>query len=145
MDQSKFNAFIAAVTKMTKAKDLSWKRIDTTIFTHKSWAKYDLNRSFICSYLSGRIILAITKDTGIPHCFVSPESSVSFQRTFGPDADESAALVLRLYNLVYSTFPSVDSFMDVVIASANSLDVPPDLDERSNSDELTDSEEELPF
>lgn len=136
MDQSKFGPFIAAVTKKTKANELSWKRVTPGSFTHKSWAKYDLGRSFMCSYGNGRIVLACVRDSGIPHCLVSPERSASFQPVAGPDADESAALVLRLYNLVYSMFPSVDSFMDAVIASAGDLDEPSDLDEFTDSEEL---------
>ncbi len=136
MEQSKFGPFIAAVIKKTKAKELSWERVTPGSFVHKSWAKYDLGRSFLCSYAGGRIVLACVRDSGIPHCLVSPESTASFKRIVGPDADESAALVLRLYNLVYSMFPSVDSFMDAIIASAGDLDKPSDLDELTDSEEL---------
>lgn len=126
MDQAKFEAFIAAAIKKTKEKSISWRRVDLTMFTHETWANYDMHRSFMCAYAQGRMLLVCKKNSDTYYCLISPDATAPFQRVVGADADDSAALVLRLYNLVYSLFPSVDSFVDAMINSTDDLEAPSD-------------------
>lgn len=111
---SKFQSFLEAAINKTKSKVLLWKQAsEKKIHLNDS---YDSLRSFVCSFSSGRLLLAFSLEDGKPHCFISPEGHLPFQevRPQGGD-EESEGLLLRLYNLVYSQFPSIESFMDDMI------------------------------
>lgn len=122
MANAKVEAFLDATIRKTKSEALSWDRVNLKQFQSPVWQNYDLFRSFICSYSSGKMLLACEKNSDIPCCFISPDKSLPFQKIF-IDEDDSAHL-LRLYNLIYSQFPSVESFMDAII---NSTDDPEEL------------------
>lgn len=124
MANSKVEAFLDATIRKTKSEVLSWNRVNLKQFQNPVWHDYDLLRSFICSYSSGKMLLAYEMNSDMPCCFISPDKSLPFQKILIDEED--SALLLRLYNLVYSQFPSVESFMDAIINS-------------------TDDSEELPF
>lgn len=123
INQSKFEPFIEAAIRKTKAGVLTWKRVDTKKFHYQDWPEYDLSRSFICSYANGRMLLAYEGNLGIPHCYISPDATLPFQRVAG--TDDASAPLLRLYNLVYSAFPSIESFIDAMINSDDDEEEPP--------------------
>ncbi|MBD5151286.1 MAG: hypothetical protein HDT16_02050 [Oscillibacter sp.] len=124
MSYSRFEAFIEAAISKTKTGVLTWERADIKRFNEPAWTDYDLGRSFMCAYAGGKLLLTCKKGSGAPWCFISPDKGLPFQRIVGSGEDDGAAIVLRLYNLVYSSFPSVDSFIDAMI---NSVDEPDDL------------------
>lgn len=126
MDQAKFEAFIAAATRKTKSGELRWRRVGDGVFLHESWKIYDMYRSFMCTYAKGNMVLALDKNSGVPRCLISPDGFQPYQQATGSDADDSAALVLRLYNVVYNLFPSVDSFIDAMIGTTDDSGNPSD-------------------
>lgn len=118
-NSGRFEAFIDAAIRKTKTGLLSWERVDTKKFRPENWPDYDVSRSFVCSYGIGQMLLTYDTLSGTPHCYISPDKGLPFQRIAGPEEDDGTSLVLRLYNLVYSAFPSVDSFIDAMINSAD--------------------------
>lgn len=111
MTNPRFDEFINAVIEKTKSGVLSWKRVNPRKFSFLQG--YDLRRSFFCSFLGGTLLLALEADEEMPQCFISPEMGLPFQSV--NDIDKNNADLLRLYNLVYSLFPSVQSFMASMI------------------------------
>ena len=123
MTQEKFRAFINAAIQKTKSGGLSWERVNLLHFKQSAWPDYDLSRSFVCHYANGRMLLAYEVNSDTPCCFISPDKSLPFQELILHD--DSCALLLRLYNLVYDAFPSVESFMDAMINSNDDQKDPP--------------------
>lgn len=116
MKQAKFRAFIDAAIQKTKSGKLSWERVNMQQFRQGAWLGYDLGRSFICHYATGKMLLAYEVDSDMPCCFISPDKDLPFQRVVFED---DCARLLRLYNLVYNKFPSIESFMDAMINSSD--------------------------
>ena len=96
--------FEAAIAK-TKSGVLAWSRLGPD-----SHPRYDRQKSFIAAFAGGYLLLAVEKGDDVPRCFICPEDGCPYQMIAGFDGD-----VLRLYNVVYSKFPSVESFMDAMI------------------------------
>lgn len=117
MTHAKIEAFIEAAIRKTKSGAISWERVNILQFQNPVWQEYDLNRSFICSYSTGRMLLVYQSSSGTPYCYISPDKSLPFQKIV-----DDSALLLRLYNLVYGSFPSIDSFMDAMINSPDDPD-----------------------
>lgn len=112
----KFQSFLNATIDKTKANILNWER--ASAIRIKLSGDYDVTRSFVCSYAGGKLLLGYNKVEGKPYCLISPAQSLPYQIIQFDDA-YTDALLLRLYNLVYSTFPSIESFMDAMINSTN--------------------------
>ena len=115
MKPAKFETFFEAAIQKTKSGKLSWERVNLQSFNQAAWPDYNLSRSFVCHYANGRMLLAYDVNSDMPCCFISPDKSLPFQKLIL--RDDSYALLLRLYNLVYDAFPSVESFMDAMINS----------------------------
>lgn len=112
MDSKKFSDFIDAVINKTKRGVISWERLPSTSSLAKQFSP---SKSFICKFANGRMLLALDKASGAPECFISPEISLPYQRISSDNPEEVDGKLLRLYNLVYSQFPSVESFIDAMI------------------------------
>nr|DAF30766.1 MAG TPA: hypothetical protein [Caudoviricetes sp.] len=115
MDSSKYQKFFEAAIEKTKNGVLLWERVQPGSLNDSN---LDVSRSFRCSFAGGKMLLAMSKTSGLPLCFISPDRNFPYQQIKGDD-DCDEGCVLRLYNVVYSSFPSVDSFMDAMINSPN--------------------------
>lgn len=123
MTQAKFRAFINAAIQKTKSGGLSWERVNMQQFRQGMWPDYDLSRSFICHYATGRMLLVYDVNSDLPCCLIAPDKGLPFQKVAVHEDD--CALLLRLYNLVYDSFPSIESFMDAMINSNDDQEDPP--------------------
>lgn len=117
MTHEKYVAFLEAAIRKTKSGAISWERANRRFGLNSGWEEFDLDRSFMCAYSVGQMVLAYEPSSGTPHCYISPDKTLPFQKI-----NDDSALLLRLYNLVYSLFPSVDSFMDAMINSPDAPD-----------------------
>lgn len=117
MTHEKYEAFLEAVIRKTKSGAISWERVSPRQFKNLDSEQIDLNRGFLCSYSGGRIRLLFTSSSDKPYCCISPDKNLPYQKI-----NDDSALLLRLYNLVYDLFPSVDSFMDIMINSPDAPD-----------------------
>jgi hypothetical protein len=116
------NFFTAAITK-TKNGKIAWERlsIHTPIFDKISNPhKYDIDRSFYALF-EGGIICLLFDNGNETSCWVAPDGDLSLQKIADSDlsSDSVFTALLRLYNLVYEMFPSVESFLNAFIQSEN--------------------------
>lgn len=115
MNQEKIKKFFQVATDKTKSGTLTWKRAqEDTEFMQVTYIKKfaDEERSFLSEYGNGRIVLLAEKYTDSIRCYLLPDADLSYQQ-IGEDNDP---LLLRLYNVVYAKFPSVESFIDSFIS-----------------------------
>lgn len=119
---AKFEQFINAAIDKTKSGVLTWNRASST--ETKLSKDYDPARSFLCSYAGGTLLLAQNIGSGKPDCFIAPDMKLPFQIITSKD-DSFTGHILRLYNIVYNSFPSVESFMDAMINTADNSKVIP--------------------
>lgn len=109
MTDEKITAFYEAAIEKTKARSLTWRRItasEACIFEH-----VDRERSFSAIFGNGLIHLIRDYSDGEIICWVKPDTDLSHQQI--GEVDDPT--LLRLYNCVYSLFPSVESFIDSFI------------------------------
>lgn len=111
MNDSMVLRFFNVAIGKTKSRTLSWSRLPLS--TYRSLADQDIDeeRSFLALYGSGEILLLRSISDDCVYCLIKPEKGLSYQQ-FGEDNDPT---LLRLYNIVYSQFPSVESFVDQFI------------------------------
>lgn len=114
MTQEKIKRFFDIAVAKTKSRKLSWSRI--SLPDSHNFTNVDLIRSFMSKYDSGKIFILRDSEDDTINCWVIPGSNLGCYQV-GEDNDSS---LLRLYNLVYSLFPSIDSFIDGFIASEDS-------------------------
>lgn len=116
MDTAK--KFITKIIDRTKSKKLQWHRLaDNRPGVSYPFDVADIN--FYDSYCfdldnSSNVYLVKDEDEDI-YLYLSPGNSLPTQNIFASyDCDDEvlAALGLRLYNLVYSLFPNIDSVME---------------------------------
>lgn len=100
-----FSALILA----TKKHIITWNRAPESITDSLDLLGFGLDRtrSFVAKYNNGLFLLGRTSDDKI-NCYVQGDSKLSFCQ-IGEDNDPE---ILRLYNIVYKQFPSVESFVD---------------------------------
>ena len=108
MNEDKIQKFFSALISKTKNNELQWTRCSNTDFNFPRFVNAEL--SFLCAYNRGDIALYCDK-IGTLSCWITPDENLSEQQVGEPD-DPS---LLRLYNIVHSRFPSVESFMDNII------------------------------
>ena len=115
MNQEKIYKFYQAAIEKTKSGALTWKRArNTSELSRNSYFRNvaDEERSFVSEYGTGKIFLLAEALTGDISCHLLPDVDLSYQQL----GDENEPLLLRFYNVVYSQFPSVDSFIDNFIS-----------------------------
>ena len=112
MTEYKADKFFAAAIEKTKNGQLSWFRILGTDITHADFT--DPERSFSARYGSGKIYLIRSCLSGEITCIIKPDKEADPQQLGVADN----ASLLRLYNIVYSLFPSVESFIDSFIGES---------------------------
>ena len=100
MDSAKYQRFCEAAIRKTKKGTIQWERFPKSATIPDV---LDKERSFLCSFGSGKMILSIVKETGTAVCLVSPDKNLPFQQITGED-DSDESYILRLYNLVYNQF-----------------------------------------
>lgn len=115
MTEEKVDLFFSTAISKTKNRQLTWSRIIPAEWRSFNDLDVDSDRSFIAKYDSGRIALLCDEYDDYITCWVQPERNLSFQQ-IGSDDD---TMLLRLYNIVYSQFPSIDSFVDDFISGAH--------------------------
>jgi len=103
--------FETAITK-TKSNRLSWSRPAIADLNKLPYSGWDKDRCFIAKYKQGTIALAKDSEEDDVYCFIRPEPTMSYQEIGAPDDP----LLRRLYNIVYSKFPSVESFIESFIS-----------------------------
>lgn len=119
MTEQKITDFFMSAANKTKTNKLSWARLSSLplevrrmIYTASpDDADVNFDQSFLAKYNDGEIVLLFDEIDGTISCLIKPDKNLSYQCIGEPD---SSALV-RLYNLVYSLFPSVDTFLDQFI------------------------------
>lgn len=111
MTQEKIDKFFRVAISKTKYGILHWTRVSGTNEL-KDVVRMDRERSFISAYGTGKILLFAERQTNDISCYLSPTTGLKYQQ-FGDDNDP---MLLRLYNVVYSLFPSVDAFIDSFIS-----------------------------
>lgn len=119
MDNHKALLFFDAAIDKTKSGALSWSRLSvalpSTAVSLSSAVPYlfniDKERSFLARYNPGEIALLRDSNSDQICCFVKADVSLSYDQV-GEVDDPS---LLRLYNFVYSQFPSTESFIDQFI------------------------------
>lgn len=114
MNQEKINQFFQVAINKTKSGTLIWRRgLTYTDISYFDWSGLivDTHRSFVSEYRAGMIVLLIDKDENLS-CYLRPDVNQLYQQL----GDNNDPLLLRLYNVVYSQFPSVDSFIDSFIS-----------------------------
>ena len=121
ISHDKMRKFFEVAIKKTKDHSLLWKRayyckVPTSEI-------YDKERSFLSSYARGNLLLAFNTLTAKPDCLINPAPDLPYQ-LIGEDDIDVAGMVLRLYNVVYDTLPTIESFMDAVINSTDDPDNP---------------------
>lgn len=115
MNRGKIEKFFQVAIDKTKSGDLLWKRLSDTDERHA--VHYlrpfpDGKRSFLSEHGTGRILLLARKDTNSISCYLLPDKDLSYQQL----GNDNEPLLWRLYNVVYSQFLSVDSFIDGFIS-----------------------------
>lgn len=115
MNRETSKIFFKAAITGTKSGSLVWSR--TTLAQVSYFSAVDHERSFITEYGDGRITIARSFDDCV-RCFVKPSKDLGFYQIGDDDEPE----LLRLYNIVYARFPSIDSFLDNFIANFGSND-----------------------
>lgn len=118
MNQEKIEKFFQVAIDKTKSGVLVWHRIygssEREYVVNHFMMPLDLQRSFVSLYGKGKIFLLSRAFTDDIVCYVLPDKDLSCQE-FGEDNDP---LLLRLYNIVYSLFPSMESFIDSFISDS---------------------------
>lgn len=109
MDKSKISHFFEVAIMKTRALNLIWSRLTPTMSRY--FHSVDLERSFSTQYSGGEIVLLRNPVEDSVLCFIKPDADLSYQQ-IGEDDDPT---LLRLYNVVYSQFPSIDSFVEQFI------------------------------
>ena len=109
MTPVKVSKFFVTAINRTKSGELSWSRISVSDGRH--FASFDSERSFSAKYGSGKIVLLQDDTDDIVNCWIKADKDLSYQQ-IGDDNDPN---LRRLYNIVYSQFPSVESFIDAFI------------------------------
>ena len=113
MKSEKVQKFFSKLVEMTKSGAIRWNRCSARVVDAEMF-RADNNSSFFCGYNHGIIILASNYD-GTISCFIQPDEDLDYDLFGENDAPE----LKRLYNLVFSRFPSLDSFVDMIINSEN--------------------------
>ena len=103
--------FDAAIT-MTKDRRIQWNRLTSNVQKRLSYV--DMDRSFYSEYGDATIVLCRRDSDGSICCLLKLSSNLGYQQV-GIDNDP---VLLRLYNIVYSSFPSVDTFIDSFISDS---------------------------
>ena len=119
MTEQKITEFFMSAANKTKTNKLSWARLSSLPLDARRMiyaaspddVDVDYDQSFFAKYNDGEIVLLSDEMDGTVSCLIKPDKNLSYQCIGEPD---SSALV-RLYNLVYSLFPSVDTFLDQFI------------------------------
>lgn len=117
MDNTKTIQFFEAAIKKTKLGLLSWNRVsDSTAVLIQlnrilDYWEIDAERSFMTKYNSGEIFLIRDSADDELCCLVKPDQNLAHQIV----GDNNESSLHRLYNIVYSQFPSIDSFIDEFI------------------------------
>lgn len=118
MTHEKINKFLQVAIDKTKSGALIWARAqDSRELDHFSRNRYvpiDYQRSFLSKYGIGTILLLVNENTNDLSCFLRPDDDLSFQQICNDDNP----MLLRLYNVVYAQFPSVESFIDNFISDS---------------------------
>lgn len=118
MNQEKINKFFQVAIDKTKSGALTWYRVfGNDVFANMNkhfMLTMDLQRSFVSAYGNGRILLFANRNTNDINCFLLPDMDLSYQKL----GEENDPQLLRLYNVVYAQFPSVESFIDSFISDS---------------------------
>lgn len=101
--------FFNAVISMTKNHRLKWSQI---ALDARFYGKVDGAHSFVAHYKNGEIALLRRTEDGAVFCRVSIDMD---KEQIGTEDDPT---LLRLYNIVYSQFPSITSFVDDFISDS---------------------------
>ncbi len=122
ISHDKMCKFFDSAIKKTKDHSLLWKRACYCKVPVPE--RYDRERSFLSSYARGNLLLAFNMLNAKPECLINPAPDLPYQ-VIGEDDEDVAGMVLRLYNVVYDTLPTIESFMDAVINSTDDPDNSP--------------------
>ncbi len=119
MDDTKITKFYESAIAKTKNGLLSWSRVSSQPASIQVQLKQasnsifgiDSDRSFLTQYCEGGIALLCDKEEDTIYCLIKPGQNLSYQQI----SEDDNSTLYRLYNIVYSQFPSVDSFIDAFI------------------------------
>lgn len=106
MTNEKIAAFFNTAIDKTKAGILRWNRAN--YYYVREFEDVDEERTFYTVHGNGSIVIIRNNSEGDISCWVKPDPDLSYQRV----GEYNDATLIRLYNVVYSKFPSVESFVD---------------------------------
>ena len=117
MTNEKAFLFLDSVIQKTKTKKLHWSTLYKEPFMKNKFQDLDAAFSYVASFAKGYIVLGQDEFEDIIF-YVSPENQPTYDlfRFIDKDNNEVSDLyeskLRRLYDIVYSSLPSIDSFID---------------------------------